>query len=147
MASLPTDAPHKYDWYFWHKSFGMLILGLVCLRILVRHKSTVPPPAPGLTAFEHRAGRLSHYLLYALMILIPLCGYIMSASYTEGTGVSFFGLFTFPDLVPKNDHFSSTFRTLHKVFAFTLIGVLVIHLGAVLKHRFYDKKDVLKRML
>jgi cytochrome b561 len=147
MAGLADDAPNKYDWYFWHKSFGMLILGLVFLRILVRSRSNVPPAAPGLTHFEERAAVLSHKTLYALMILIPLCGYIMSAAYTKGSGVSFFGWFTFPDVVPKNDDWSSLARTLHKVFAFTLIGVLVIHLCAVLKHRFFDKKDVLKRML
>lgn len=147
MAGLPSDAPHKYDWYFWHKSFGMLILGLVFLRVFVRSKSVVPPPQPGLAKWEVKTSLLTHKLLYALVFLVPFCGYLMSAAYTKGTGVSFFGWFTFPDLLPKNDTVSGFFREWHEILAYTLLFAVSVHVLAVLKHRFIDKNDVLKRML
>jgi cytochrome b561 len=147
MAGLPGDAPHKYDWYFWHKSFGMVILGLVFLRVALRSQSALPPPVPGLSHFEHKAAVASHRFMYLLLIIVPVCGYIMSSTFMQSKGVSFFGWFTFPSIIPKSDATSALFKELHKIFAFTLLGMIVLHVLAVIKHRYYDKKDVLKRML
>ena len=147
MAGLPSDALHKYDWYFWHKSFGLVILTLVFLRAFIRVKSTVPAPQPGLASWEVKASLISHKTLYVLLFLVPLCGFVMSMTFMQSTGISFFGLFTIPPFLPKSDAVSHLFKDFHKYLAFTLLGVVSIHVLAVIKHRFYDKNDVLKRML
>lgn len=147
MAGLPSDAPGKYDLYFWHKSFGLLILGLFFVRVLIRSSSHVPAPQPGLAPWEVKASLLVHKILYALLFIVPFCGFILSMTYLKSTGISFFGLFTIPPFLPKNAEIAELFGELHEYFAYTLIAVLSIHVAAVLKHKFYDKNDVLKRML
>lgn len=147
MTGLPKDAPHRYDWYFWHKSFGLLILGLVFLRALIRSKNTVPPPQAGLAPWEVKSSLITHKVLYALLFIVPTCGLILSTTFMQSTGVSFFGLFTIPPFLPKSDETSHLFGELHEFFAFTLLGVIAVHILAVIKHKFYDKNDVLKRML
>jgi cytochrome b561 len=147
MTGLPDDAPHKYDWYFWHKSFGLVILALIFLRAFIRVNSTVPAPQPGLAPWEVKISLITHKVLYALLFIVPFCGFILSMTYMQSKGISFFGLFTIPPFLPKSDSISHLFGEMHEIFAFTLIGVISIHVLAVIKHKFYDKNDVLKRML
>ncbi|MFI4956896.1 MAG: cytochrome b [Gammaproteobacteria bacterium] len=147
MTGLPDDAPHKYDWYFWHKSFGLVILGLIFLRIFIRNTNTVPAPQDGISPLEVKVALITHKVLYALLLIVPLCGFVLSMTFMKSNGVSFFGLFTIPPFLPKSDAVSHLFGDLHEIFAFTLLAVVSIHVLAVIKHKFYDKNDVLKRML
>lgn len=147
MTNLPDTATYRSDMYFWHKSFGMLILGLFFIRVFVRAKSNVPPPQPGLARWEVIASHAVHYLLYALIFLVPFAGYCMSSAYIKSSGVSFFGLFTFPNILPKNDALYHFFAESHEILAYTLLAIVVLHVAAVIKHRYFDKNDVLKRML
>ena len=76
-------------------------------------------------------------------------GYSMSSTFTMSDGVFFFGV-NLPELLPKNDDWFVVFQLLHKVFAYTLLALIVLHIAGALKHRFYDKdprNDVLRRML
>ena len=73
-----------------HLSFGITIAAVVALRIIWRNLNQTPIQEPG-TKRAHLATQLGHYALYAVMILMPLTGYI-------GTGVNteFFNLFDLP---------------------------------------------------
>ncbi len=74
-----------------HLSFGISIAVLVVLRVIWRISNRTPDPEPG-TKWEHRAAHLGHYALYAVLIIMPLTGYL-------GTGVDteFFFLFDIPN--------------------------------------------------
>ena len=150
MVSLDDKVPVKFDvFYPWHKSFGMLILFLVLIRFAIRTRSDIPSLPAGLPKWEARAAHIAHVLLYTLMILVPCMGYSMSSTYTQSDGVFFFGV-NLPELLPKNDAQFEVFRRLHRILAFTLLGVIVLHVIGALKHRFIDKEranDVLPRML
>jgi cytochrome b561 len=76
-------------------------------------------------------------------------GYAMSSSYTQSDGAFFFGIML-PELLPKNDARFEIFQLLHRVLAYTLLTLTVVHALAALKHRFIDRdkrNDVLSRML
>ena len=150
MVALPKSDPLKYGVLFpWHKSFGMLILFLVVFRLIVRSRSVVPPLPKALSRFESSAATAMHVALYALMIIVPLSGYAMSSVYTQSDGVFFFGTFI-PEWIPKDDAWFRPLFDLHRALAFTLLGLLVVHILGALKHRFVDRdreKDVLSRML
>ncbi len=150
MVSLDDKVPAKFAvFYPWHKSFGMLVLILVFVRLVTRARSIVPALPTGLTGWEITAAKAAHVALYVLMIAVPCMGYSMSSSYTQSDGVFFFGV-NLPELLPKNDARFEVFQWLHRVLAFTLLGIITIHALGALKHRFFDKdrrNDVLSRML
>src|SRR5258708_16608512 len=78
MAASWRVSPAKLELFFWHKSNGMLILSLVALRLLWR-LANLPPELPsGMAAWERAAARLSHLLLYPLMIALPPTAWILN---------------------------------------------------------------------
>ena len=100
-ASLVPRGSERSEILFFHKSIGMTVLCLVALRIVWRLVSGAPAYAEPLGRLTHAAARSAHIGLYALMIAMPVSGYLSSNG--AGTVVPWFGLFTFPHLLPKND--------------------------------------------
>ena len=149
MVSLDDQVPAKFAiFYPWHKSFGMLILMLVLLRLAIRSRTSIPPLPPTLSPWESAGAKFAHVALYTLMIVVPCLGYAMSSSFTQSDGVFFFGV-NLPELLPKNDARFEVFRALHRYFAYTLLALVLLHALAALKHRFLEKdrcNDVLSRM-
>jgi cytochrome b561/polyisoprenoid-binding protein YceI len=143
MGGLPLTL--KLQTYNLHKSLGVLVLiltlGRVCWNILSRR----PAPDESLTDFEKAASTMLHAGFYVLLIAMPLSGWIMSSA--AGRPVSFFGLFTLPDLVAKDEMTAKVFRALHWDIAWILIACVVLHVSAAIKHHFVDKDNVLRRML
>jgi cytochrome b561 len=80
------------------------------------------------------------------MLIVPLSGYLMSNSY--GFEVKIFGIIL-PNLISQSIDLARIFAEIHEISAFSLAGLIVLHIVAVIKHRFFDQKenDILKRML
>ena len=97
---------------------------------------------PKLLQFAAHAG---HALLYLLMIVIPLSGWLMSSA--NGFQTVWFGVLPIPDLLEKNRELGKVLQTVHFSLNVVLIVVLIGHIGAALKHHFIDRDDVLTRML
>jgi len=142
----PKDAPNHLQIYELHKSFGVMILILVFLRIINRFVKTPPALPLSMPKFERILAHLGHFGLYVLMILVPLSGYFMSNSF--GFPVHFFGI-EMPFLVEKNFDHGKLFAEAHELLAYGLLALVAVHILAAIKHRFFDKpeNDVLKRML
>lgn len=134
--------PQKLQLYQWHKSIGITILALVFVRLIWR-ASNVHPKIPG-SKWEVLAAETVHYALYILMIITPLCGWLMS-SYA-GYPVSVFHLFTLPDLVQPDKEKFEIMRDRHSLLAWTLVFLACAHAGAALFHHFIKKDNVLRRM-
>jgi cytochrome b561 len=128
-----------------HKSVGMTILLLAILRLLWRLTNTVPAPVAGTKAWQERLASLMHWLLYVLIFLTPVAGWLMSSA--KNYPVSYFGLFTWPNLVAPDEKLFDLFKETHEVLAGTMISLAILHALAALKHHFYDKDNVLRRML
>lgn len=151
MVNLPDELPVKFEsFYPNHKQFGLLALMLALAQGLLRLRHRMPEPPAGLAAWELALSKLAHRALYVLMIVVPLMGYSMSSTFTQSDGVPFFFLGHLPELLPKNDEWFEFFQLLHRVLAYTLLALVVLHVVGALKHRFFDKgrqTDVLGRML
>jgi cytochrome b561 len=149
MVRLDDQVPAKFQVLFpWHKSFGLLAFILVVIRLGVRARSRVPALPAGISGWERKAVRAGSFLFYALMIFVPCMGYALSSTYTQSDGEFFFGV-NLPELLPKNDAQYEVFWLLHRIGAFVLLGLLVLHILGALKHRFFDRgpaNDVLSRM-
>ncbi|MDB5764291.1 MAG: putative cytochrome [Herminiimonas sp.] len=131
-------------WYFdLHKSFGLLVFALVVLRVLWRlnHKPAELPAS--LPKWQVKVSSITHWLLYACMILMPVTGFL-GASYSK-SGVVFFGLHVPAWLVPARD-MAKQFFSIHSAIVWVLVALVVLHAAAGLKHLLIDKNDVFQRM-
>ena len=91
------------------------------------------------------AAKLSHYGFYALLFAMPLSGLVMSAA--ANYPVSYFGLFTLPDLVAPDEGLKHLMEEVHETLFLCLVALASLHVAAALKHHFVDHDDVLRRML
>lgn len=143
MTDLPKS-PEKFQFYGWHKEFGILILMLAIVRLTWRLRN-ITPTLEASPRWEMITARTVHWAFYFFMFANPLTGWMMSSS--AGVSVSFFGLFTLPNLVSPSKTGQALFATIHQYLAFTLIAILCLHTAAALKHHFINKDSILRRML
>jgi cytochrome b561 len=128
-----------------HKSFGMTVLMLAVLRLLWRLFNRPPPMPTAMRPTEKLLAKGMHGLLYGLLFAMPLTGWMMSSA--KNYSVSWFGRFTWPDLIGKNEQMFELLKSTHHLLSWLLLTAAILHIGAALKHHFWDKDDVLTRML
>ncbi|MFN3984460.1 MAG: cytochrome b [Rhodocyclaceae bacterium] len=144
MVDLPLS-PTKLKYYSWHKWAGVTLFLLVLLRLTWRLTHAAPPLPAGMPGWQKAAASAAHWVLYALMLAIPLSGWLMSSA--KGIPTVWFGVLPLPDLVAKDVALGDALQLVHKILNYSLAGVVVLHAAAALKHHFVDKDDVLVRML
>lgn len=142
MSAL-DPSPDKYELYGLHKSFGLLILWMVGLRILWRFYTKPPQTHKNHQKWERTLAKIVHFVLYVSMIGMPLTGWLMSSA--GGHAVSFFGL-SVPALMGENKNFGGLMNDTHRILSYMLIGTILLHVAGALKHHFIDKDDTFKRM-
>ncbi len=138
-------SPDKMELYLLHKSIGVAILAVVSLRLIwtITHQS--PKPLATHARWERNLAKIAHIFLYVIVFFMPVTGWLMSSAY--GFPVSFFDIFTLPDLIGKNESLGENLAVIHEYLGFALIGLISIHALGALKHHFWDKDITLKRML
>ena len=131
-----------------HKSFGLTILALSLLRLGVRLVAGAPPLPDHMTATERFLSKLTHWGFYVVMILVPLSGWVMVSASPLGFPTVWFGLFEWPHLpIETSREVAGGANEVHEILAFTGAGLFVLHVAGALKHHFWDRDDVLARML
>jgi cytochrome b561 len=142
-TQVPRGA-HRSEILFFHKSIGMTVLFLIALRIGWRIVGGAPAYVEPLGKLTRAASHSAHMALYALMVAMPVSGYVSSSSH--GNNVPWFGLFSFPLLLPKDKEIGEAASEAHYVFAWAIAIVLAAHLGAVVWHAAIKRDSVLTRM-
>ncbi|HXN09775.1 MAG TPA: cytochrome b, partial [Steroidobacteraceae bacterium] len=137
-------SPRKLRWYSYHKWIGITVLGLVLLRALWRALHAPPPDEP-MPRWQRLAAHLTHGLLYLLMFVTPVVGWLYSSA--SGFPVVYLKLWRLPDLVPKDPALAKVLVGAHGLLAFTLMLVVLLHAAAALKHHYFDRDATLRRML
>lgn len=127
-----------------HKSFGITILGLAVVRLGWRAFNP-PPPLPPMPRWQAMAARANHWTLYALLIAMPITGWLMSSA--SNYPVSWFGLAQLPDFVAPDPALKERFEEIHETLAKLLVSLALLHVAAALKHQFVDRNGLLFRML
>ena len=143
MVGLPIGLPKLYA-YAWHKWIGITVLLLTLLRLPWRAYS--PPPAlpATVTAWERAIAPWSHGLLLALLVALPISGWLMSSA--GGVRVVWFGYIALPDLLERDTGLFERLVTWHHWLAWTLMALLALHVGAVLRHDVLRRDGVFRRM-
>lgn len=130
---------------FIHKSTGVTILGLMILRLLWRWINPYPQFPDTMWTIEKMAARTVHFLFFIVLIAMPISGILMSLY--AGYSVPFWGITTIHFAsITKNKALSGLFFNWHGYLAWTIGILIVIHTLAALKHHYYDKDNILKRM-
>lgn len=147
LGSLLDDVPkHMAETaYTIHKSFGVLVLVLMVIRLAWRATHRVPNLPLAISPLEKGLAHFSYFLWYVLLIAMPISGFIESQA--AGYPPTFFGLFTFPTWIAKNEETAKLFANIHYWLAWIIFGLLIIHVLAPVKHRVFDKINLWKRML
>lgn len=129
--------------YGLHKTMGLIALGLVALR-LVWHRIS-PPPAPlgPPKAWETRAAKAVHHLTYALLVLIPLSGWVYASA--TGLDILFADRWVIPPIAPVSEAWENGAFLAHSVLTKLLMAVLVLHVGGALR-RAILRDGTLRRM-
>jgi len=128
-----------------HKSFGMTVFALAVIRLVWRWMNPVPTLEGLAHTWERMLAGLSHLLLYALIFAMPLTGWLMSSA--RNFPVSWFGVFTFPDLVAPDKALFERMNDLHHALFTALLIVAALHVAGAIKHQVIDRNEVLRRML
>jgi cytochrome b561 len=156
---VPENAPPDVQKFAFeiiqiHKPIGLTILILSVLRLAWRLVNPIPPLPAGMNPTLKFIAHATHFLLYFLIIAIPLSGWIMVSASRLGLPTSYFGLFQWPnlplfvDLTNQQKHaWHETFESTHSILAWSMIVLIPIHVTGALWHQFFRRDDVLKRMI
>jgi cytochrome b561 len=142
----------KADAYVVHAQIGAAILFTAFLRLgwraiapFVAPKLEKPEDMPG---WQHLAAEVTHWLLYALMIALPVTGLLMIGATAPEILDRALGLQGFRDMdLVTRAQIEHIAETLHLTFVWLMMGLIAMHVGAALKHHFIDRDDVLARMI
>src|SRR5579859_7128034 len=154
MTDLPRTDPMKLDLYNLHKSFGVTVFFLTLLRLAWRLTHQPPALPEEMPAWEKRAAHAAHWLFYGLLLGVPLLGWIMVSAAPRNVPTVLFGVIEWPHIPYLADQefewrkgMKELFENTHAAAAYTIAGLLVLHIGAALRHHFLLKDNVLRRML
>jgi cytochrome b561 len=148
MHDLPFSVA-RIKLFNYHKWAGITILALSLLRLLWRLTHQPPPlssrQSAAMPGWQHRAANASHALMYVLFFAVPLLGWVYSSA--AGIPIVWFGVLPLPDFVPVNRELANALlKPLHAYAAFTLAGVVLLHVAAAFKHQFIDRDRLMSRM-
>lgn len=145
IASAWELSPAKLHLFVWHKSFGVLVLVLMALRIGWRMTHRAPPWPLGMTRTERTAARLTHAALYLVLVVLPVTGWTVNSA--AGVPFSIFWLVPLPSVAEPNEALAEAAARVHLGLSLALAALLVLHIGAALRHHFVLRDGVLRRML
>ncbi|AIT79896.1 cytochrome b [Novosphingobium pentaromativorans] len=129
-----------------HKSIGLIILLVTIGRIVWRLRWTKPPLPGSISPLERMAASATHLAFYALMLIMPLTGWIFSSA--GKYPLSFFGLFLWPKLpISKDGPLAGPAHEGHEILGWLMLALVVLHIAAALRHHFLLKDGILRRML
>jgi cytochrome b561 len=144
VGMVSTVAPKYLPLITIHKSLGAAILILALIRLAVRLHYGAPPLPADLPEPMKFAALLSHYALYALMIIMPLLGWAMlsAAAYP----VVLYGGIHLPALLPQSDSLHTLLWNAHYYLAFAFFAVVLLHIAAALFHALVRRDGVFEAM-
>src|SRR5256884_4746523 len=145
LQQIPRRTPDRTIYVNYHKSTGMLIGLLILARIAWRLKHKPPPLPASMPAWERRAARTNHVLLYACMITMPVAGY--TASNFSKFGVKFFNAVLLPPWGVDDRDIYALFNGVHVGAAFVFVALIALHMLAAANHLVVPRHGILSPML
>ncbi|HVY14851.1 MAG TPA: cytochrome b [Rhodopila sp.] len=127
-----------------HKPLGIAILVLALGRLALRVRRGAPPLPADLPAIQVVGAKLSHVVLYALLVAMPLVGWGMLSA--GGYPVVLAGVVHLPPILPHSDALHAALLQAHIVLAYLFFATILLHLGAALFHALVRRDGVFQAM-
>jgi cytochrome b561 len=144
-AGMAASVSARHEWLLQlHKPLGIALLALAVIRLVTRLATRHPPLPADLAPVQALAARVSHWLLYALMLSLPLLGWAMLSA--AGDPVSLGGGLNLPPLLAPDARTFALLRTAHGYLAYLLFCTVLVHLAAALYHGLIRRDGVLRSM-
>lgn len=137
-----SKSDFRYSLYDLHKATGMLLFGLFALRLCWRLFNP-KPSLPNMHHWQRIAAKCNIIVLYALMLLMPVSGFLTST--LGGHDISFYGIFIISPLA-HNKSASAFFSDAHEILSYLLIAGFALHIIGSLYHHYILKDDTFRRM-
>jgi cytochrome b561 len=142
----PRGTPARTGMMQAHFWLGLGIFALACWRLAVRRRLAVPPITPAPARWETLLARVTHGLLYAFFLVMPLLG--LATAWTDGKAVRLpFTQVALPALLATDDALAHTLENIHGAIGEAFYWVIGAHVLASAYHHFVRRDDTLKRML
>jgi cytochrome b561 len=130
-------------WINLHAVLGILLLALVITRLGWRLSHRPPPLPREAGAFSRRLAAPVHWLLYLLLLVIPVLGIVTFVWHGRAFD---FGLFQVNFGVKKNRAIFHPTEDVHGYLAYALFTLAALHALAALWHHYVRRDGVLRRM-
>lgn len=130
--------------FIFHKNVGVLLLLLIVVRVGWRLLHAPPPLPATVPGWQARIAHLSHLALYALMVALPVAGYVRVRA--GGFPIESLDALGLPSLVPRSDALAEVAKTIHYGAALAIVTVLAAHIGAALFHGIVKRDGVFSRI-
>ncbi len=130
--------------YSSHKLLGVILLGLIVLRLLYRFGAGAPKPEPTLTTAQKIGSEANHWGLYALLIAVPVLGWVGVSMYPA---LNVFGMFSLPAIAAPDRAMSEQVFEYHSIGAIVLLALVGLHFAAAMYHWLIRRDYVLARMV
>jgi cytochrome b561 len=141
----PANEAFKLRLYNIHESFGVVVFVIVLIRLLNRYRHPPPPLALDTPASIRLAAHTSHAALYALLVLMPVIGFLATNAW--GFPLTVFGVLPLPAPYGKDEELAKLLSFLHWCGAITIVLTIGAHLMGVVYHTFIRRDGLLHRML
>ncbi|WP_100638587.1 cytochrome b [Marinobacter salexigens] len=128
-----------------HRSIGILLFALMVFRLLWKFIAASPDPIPAHRRWEVLSARAAHGLLYVLIFVALVSGYLISTA--DGSSISVFGWFDVPSVTGQIKGLEDSAGLVHYWSTWALVGLAVVHAAGALKHHFIDRDETLRRMI
>ncbi len=146
MLHAGLSAATAFDLYQSHKSIGFVVLPLTAARVVLRFGRKAPPK-PAAAPWENGLAGIVQAALYALTIAAIASGWLVVSTSPLPIPTRFFDLFVVPDIARPDAALFAAATLAHDVAAWSIAGLVALHVAGALKHHFVDRDDVLARML
>lgn len=152
MTDLPPGSSQQFKLFQLHKSLGVTVFALTVIRLGWRIRHGVPALPSQMPEWERKAALLGHLGLYVLAFGLPLTGWAVVSASPFNIPTFLYGVIPLPHIwflaeAPDKKALSHLLGEVHELAGLGLVGLLVVHAGAALRHHFVLKDDILRRML
>jgi cytochrome b561 len=137
-----------------HKSVGITVLLLSVIRLAWRLINPPPPEPNSLKPWERIASQIVHWGFYLIMIAMPLSGWVLVSASLKSLPTVLYGVVPWPHIgavhalpVDARKMWSSNAANTHGALAWLAYALIVLHVGAAMKHALLDRDSVIGRMI
>jgi cytochrome b561 len=144
-VQLVQNPAERFDLTQTHKSIGLTVFALTVMRFCLRALTTAPKSEVS-SPWLVRVARATHITLYALLLLLPLTGWLMAMTTVIRVPTTFFGFFELPYILAPDLPSYYLARVLHGVAAIALAFLIAVHIAAAIMHAVWWRDDTMARM-